>query len=314
MEEIYATTHESELRFISNCVLDYSNLETGGDYFGFWTKYGMPVIVFATGPGPQTSRSEVSFYQDIGYLHNTGNYVYENYKIKHIGSWHSHHRLGLEHPSGGDVNTMRNALSNGNLQRFFITICNIKDADTVKINGFLFSNEYSNFYRPVKWNIIERPSPIREKEINNSLFTSPKSQNATFVVDVVKKKIVNVSEHEKPALPENSFFNTKEGSEFLKKEFLKIKNHPECSDVEMVQNEDNTIGFTFKMESKDVEIRYPNDFSSANPNPIVIERENGGAVKTHNIESNKEKKHFIKPFDLIKEMRKMLFGFIIDHK
>lgn len=314
MNELIATAYQSELSFIANCVLDYPDLETGGDYFGFWNKYGMPVVVFVTGPGPETSRSTTSFYQDIGYLHKTGNYINNNHALEHIGSWHSHHKLGIDQPSGGDVNTMRNALSNPNLKRFFISICNIKGSNKVKINGFLFSNEFDRFYKQVQWNVIEQTSPIRAQENNNPLFTKPNTQKTIFTVDTVRKRIDNATEREKVSLTQNSFFETPEGRDFLKNEFSKIQNDPECRDVEIIQNDDKTIGITFKCENRDIEIRYPNDFSKENPNPQIIEKENDRVIKVHTIESNSEKKYFVKRFDIFKEFRRVIFGFHVERK
>jgi hypothetical protein len=42
-----AIIYQSELDYISRCVLDYPNIETGGDLFGFWTYSGFPVIQYA---------------------------------------------------------------------------------------------------------------------------------------------------------------------------------------------------------------------------------------------------------------------------
>ncbi|MDR3695779.1 hypothetical protein [Mucilaginibacter sp.] len=314
MNELVATAYQSELNFIANCVSDYPDLETGGDYFGFWTKHGMPVVVFVTGPGPETSRSTTSFYQDISYLHKTGNYINNNHALEHIGSWHSHHRLGLDQPSGGDVNTMRNALRMPNLNRFFISICNIRETNTVKINGFLFSNDFNRNYKQVLWNVIEQISPIRSQENNNPIFTKPTSQKTPFIVDLARNKVEDAKESQKISFVQNSFFETKEGQEFLKNEFLKIQNDPDCSDVEIIQNDDKTFGITFKCENKDIEIRYPNDFSKENPNPLILEKENEKIIKTHIIESDSEKKYFITRFDIFKEFRRMIFGFHIERK
>ena len=41
----------SEMDYISRCILDYTNIETGGQLFGYWTEDGTPVVLFAIGPG-----------------------------------------------------------------------------------------------------------------------------------------------------------------------------------------------------------------------------------------------------------------------
>lgn len=273
MNEIVATSYQSELDFIARCVLDYPNLETGGDYFGFWNKHGLPVVLFVTGPGPRTNRSATSFYQDIEYLHKTGNYLHDNYAIEHIGSWHSHHVLGLEQPSSGDINTMRNTFVIKKLTRFFITICNIRQECKVKIGGFLFSTNYRNFYEEVKWNVIEQISPFRTYEHSNLLFPEPRNQTAIFQVYPAEKRLHNATEPEKVVLSQNSYFETQEGRAFLQSEFLKIQNHPDCKDVELLQNEDKTLAIAFKFNNENIEVRYPSDFSKDNLNLEIIEKD-----------------------------------------
>jgi hypothetical protein len=60
-----AQIYHGELEFISECVMHYPNVETGGDFFGFWSKEGNPRIQYVIGPGDGTSRTGASFYQDI---------------------------------------------------------------------------------------------------------------------------------------------------------------------------------------------------------------------------------------------------------
>src|ERR1035437_2290375 len=175
-----AIIYQSELDFMSRCVIDYPNLETGGDFFGFWTKEGHPVVQFVIGPGKGTTRTSTSFYQDIEYLKECGKFLNGKYGLEHIGGWHSHHRLALAHPSGGDVNTMRNALRNGNIERFLISICNIESESDVTINGFLFSRENPKDYNFCKWHILDEKSPIREtiNKSNTNLFISPEAKRS----------------------------------------------------------------------------------------------------------------------------------------
>jgi hypothetical protein len=86
-----AKIYHSELEFIAKCVRQYPELETGGDYFGFWSQDSIPVIQYALGPGDATDRTSVSFYQDIGYLKACGSLLNSRFGLEHIGAWHSHH-------------------------------------------------------------------------------------------------------------------------------------------------------------------------------------------------------------------------------
>lgn len=55
-----AYIYKSKLDFISRCILDYKNIETGGQLFGYWTADGSPVVVYAIGPGSQANHHDIS--------------------------------------------------------------------------------------------------------------------------------------------------------------------------------------------------------------------------------------------------------------
>ena len=152
------------------------------------------------------------------------------------------------------------------------------------------------------------------QESKNGLFTKPKYQKGVFRIAPAQQRHSGKLESEKPELSKDSYFETASGREFLKKEFAKIQSHPDCKDVELIQNEDKTIGITFLFENKEVEVRYPNDFSEENPNPMIIEKDKDNVVKTHIIPADEEKRYFRNPFDLFNEFRKIIFGFIIEKK
>src|SRR4051812_13795577 len=101
-----AVIYESELEFIANCVMDYPDIETGGDLFGFWTHSGYPSIQYIIGPGPKSNRTSTAFYQDKDYLIEMGRLLREKFGLQHIGEWHSHHQMNLNHPSSGDKRTI----------------------------------------------------------------------------------------------------------------------------------------------------------------------------------------------------------------
>lgn len=41
--------YKSELDFISRCILDYPNIETGGELLGFWSNQGVPIVLYVIG-------------------------------------------------------------------------------------------------------------------------------------------------------------------------------------------------------------------------------------------------------------------------
>jgi hypothetical protein len=97
---------EDERAQIEKWVALKDNIETGGDLFGLWVNSYTAVVQFVLGPGQNCKRTAVSFYQDIEYLREAGNYLTQQHGLCNIGQWHSHHRLSLTRPSGGDENTV----------------------------------------------------------------------------------------------------------------------------------------------------------------------------------------------------------------
>lgn len=159
---------KSELDYISRCILDYKNIETGGQLFGYWTESGIPVVVYAIGPGPGANHQITFFNQDVRYLLNVGNELKHRYGLHHIGEWHSHHQLGLARPSGHDTRTMITTIREKGLGRFLLCIGNCDETST-SLNGFLCDE---NTCTEKEWDIIYSDSPLRmeiDRALNNIL-------------------------------------------------------------------------------------------------------------------------------------------------
>lgn len=155
-----AIIYQSELDYISRCILDYPNLETGGQLFGFWTNTGTPIVAYAIGPGIDAQHNPTSFYQDIKYLTSIGKYLGNQFGLQHVGEWHSHHQLDLAHPSGGDVRSMQGGLSTPGFPRMLLCIGNCFSGKT-EINAFNFHKNSPQKYLHAEWNILEPESPYR---------------------------------------------------------------------------------------------------------------------------------------------------------
>ncbi len=155
-----AMIYRSELDYISRCILDYKNIETGGQLFGYWTSTGIPVVLYALGPGKYANHRETFFNQDLKYLETVGNYLLEKYGLQHIGEWHSHHQLGLAQPSGHDASTMVNNISRLHLRRFLLCIGNCTEQYST-LNAFSFHEDHGYHYIQSRWSIKECTSPFR---------------------------------------------------------------------------------------------------------------------------------------------------------
>ncbi len=160
-----ALVYEDEAKRIANLTLQYPDIETGGSLFGYWTHSGSPIISIASGPGCDSRHHRTSFYQDEAYLHDLGTMLYDQHGLQHVGEWHSHHRMGLNEPSQGDVNTILSGMHQMGWSRFLLLITTIKDPEVglVLENYFLFSK---NKAEPEPLRILTLPgsSPFRATE------------------------------------------------------------------------------------------------------------------------------------------------------
>ena len=136
--------YDSELKFLKWLVMQKPHIETGGDLFGLWQDKDTAVVQFILGPGQNCSRTTTSFHQDIEYLANGGQYLTTHGGLCNIGEWHSHHRIGLREPSGGDKNTVWQNLPLVSGGRFLLFIANIEDSfsgTSVDVHCFLFNSK-----------------------------------------------------------------------------------------------------------------------------------------------------------------------------
>lgn len=137
---------------------DYG-LETGGQFFGYTSWEGTPVVAYVLGPGPHAQHSPAFFRQDESYLVQEGNRLIHIGKLTQIGEWHSHHRLGLSTPSGHDAQSMMRTIRlNHKMHRYLLSIATCNDT-TVAATPFMFN---ADGYETWRWEIIPGESPIRK--------------------------------------------------------------------------------------------------------------------------------------------------------
>lgn len=207
-----AIIYKSEFDYISRCILDFTNIETGGQLFGFWTAEGVPVVLYAIGPGHHANHQSVFFNQDVDYLTRVGRPIVEHFGLQHIGEWHSHHQLGLAQPSTHDAHTMQSTIEEKHLGRFLLCIGNCTNTSST-LNAFNFT-EYSPKFVKAQWCIKDIDSPFREK-IDNEL--------APFLVHprTVQGNMENIYSTESqqnlpPEYKDSYWFSIKENRQILK--------------------------------------------------------------------------------------------------
>lgn len=150
--------YQSELDYLSKCILESPQIETGGNLFGLWTPFGIPFIHYVVGPGPNAIHNPTHFRQDYNFLERNADLLVEEHALHHIGSWHSHHSLGLDHPSPGDSESTFSGMQECKLSSFILLIGNYRKGKST-INAFrYFSN---GTFVKLKWVILKGTSPIR---------------------------------------------------------------------------------------------------------------------------------------------------------
>ena len=267
-----ALIYQSELDYISQCILDYPEIETGGDLFGFWTYSGFPVIQYVIGPGPNTYRTGTFFKQDKDFLIQNGNYLNRKHGLQHLGNWHSHHQLGLPHPSSHDSNTINKAIEDNSLKQFFLIIGSI-ERSTTNINGFQYLLGQGTAYTHAPWVILNEVSPIRKDILCDQrleLYYEPISQEAR-IGKLFTTSLKSSTTYYEP-LEENSsvWFSLREGKEFIRKtlsDFEKIDLRPK-----MFKTSNNQ--FIFNLDN--VKIIFPLGFPNENPNYVSSDNSQKG--------------------------------------
>ena len=275
-----ALIYKSELDYISRCVLDYPNIETGGDLFGFWTHSGYPVIQYVIGPGPNANHQSTFFNQDGNYLSEIGNKLRETHGLQHIGEWHSHHQLGLAEPSGHDISTVCKAITQYNLSNFFLVITNIRD-NSSSVNGFMFNKEKGRDFDYAGWVILESHSPIRQDfDLKyQDLVYQPRTKEASLL-DLSKATLNNLE-----------FFKPEYSSEYWlseKSNHLVLKGIIEAlgrfvANVQVFQrNDDKTIYLEFHKDNKEYVVIFPIDFPKTNL--IILDKTENKSIEGVNWE------------------------------
>ena len=258
--EKFATIYKQDLEYISRCILDFPDIETGGDFFGFWNNLGLPVILYVTGPGKNCYRHSTFFKQDLDFLIDVGNSVYSLFGLQHIGSWHSHHKLSLAVPSYHDCNTMANAININNLDKFFMILGNITDNGGTTINGFLFDKYNKTNYLETEWKVLHSNNIIGnsiDKDLEKHLVYIPKTKKP-LLVDL---KIVKGKQNEvfKLDFEPYSWLASNKGKEELKEIFSWF--NMRFSDAKMFISKAKDL----ELKAENISILFKHDFPNSHP-------------------------------------------------
>ena len=116
--------------------------ETGGRVIGTFEEHRGKIAIQITGiieAGPQARRSAVSFFQDGEYQEQVFRKIETDHReIEHLGNWHTHHVNGLQHLSGGDIETYHRTANhrNHNAPFFFALLVTAKHRSPDPLNRY----------------------------------------------------------------------------------------------------------------------------------------------------------------------------------
>ena len=153
---------ESELRAIAAEASAWS-IETGGDLFGRWNE--APTILLATKAGPNAERNNTHFRLDVDYLRHLSGILADDWALRYFGDWHSHHRLGLSSPSGGDQKRILGLAARNQftaMAEIIVTLEDTRSEPLVRIHPWLYDLSARTGPQPLRLKVLPGMSPIRQ--------------------------------------------------------------------------------------------------------------------------------------------------------
>jgi hypothetical protein len=191
---------------------------------GLWTHGGRPVVLLALPPGPEARHESMHFADDIEHFRSTSALMHEQFGMQPIGTWHSHHGLGLDEPSAGDVNQVRSITGKNGIQRWMEIITThdgagrrnhgnrrggwphprrggVDTAVSIKINCFFYSCAPSGERIRSAVRVIPGPSPLRQALIGRNCLSGSALgyQGWTFPMEHIQYDRLEAAAPQKPA-------------------------------------------------------------------------------------------------------------------
>ena len=261
---INALIYAGELDRIAGWTKEYPDRETGGEFFGFFTRSGAPVVQLVLGPAPDSQHEYTSFYQSKDFLVDEAKLLTSTHGLQHLGCWHSHHQLGLAIPSSGDENTVINALRVHKLPSFLLGITNLQRKNVteqdfdVNLGGFIFTQEQAD-YTECYWVVLPGESPIRTslQPLESEFFIDPQlasdwkvKRSSLSATTTVTTTPVQISDR--------VWYSNPDGLALLKSIYEQFTaGFQSCA---MSRTEDEAIYFTFDRQGQTWRVELPHDF------------------------------------------------------
>ena len=142
----YLQLFADDMRLMAAQAYRWGQVETGGTLYGLWSHAGRPVILLATPQGPGACNETTHFAQDPDHVYQVTQQLQQQFGLQYIGNWHSHHSLGLDHPSGGDVEQVHRVAGKSNMSRM-VQIIFTRTREATSSGADRFSGGDSSFAR-----------------------------------------------------------------------------------------------------------------------------------------------------------------------
>jgi transcriptional regulator with XRE-family HTH domain len=187
----FLITWESELRAIAAEASAWT-IETGGDLFGRW--HDVPTVLLATKAGPAAQRNHAHFRLDVDYLRELSETMATDWALRYFGDWHSHHKLGLMAPSGGDRRRITNIAGRNqftNMAEIIVTLDDNRDEPIVRIHPWIYDlSSKQDLPVPLRIRVLPGLSPIRQALLTRKALPE-QDFNAWEKIPVQKLRIGN---------------------------------------------------------------------------------------------------------------------------
>ena len=171
--------YESELQAIGQESASW-DFETGGDLFGIWGE--IPIVYLATKSGPNSVRDHAHFRLDVDYLIKLSIQLEKDWGLRYFGDWHSHHRLGLLTPSGGDKARIQRLAEKNEFREmaeFIITFSPSYSADqAIHVHPYAYLHLPSDRITDIVPIVLSGTSPVRDVLMREGLL--PDQQLDTY--------------------------------------------------------------------------------------------------------------------------------------
>lgn len=170
---------ESELRAIA-AETSVWTIETGGDLFGRWQD--TPTVYLATKVGPKAIRDTAHFRLDVDYLRQLSETLASDWGVRYFGDWHSHHRLRLTEPSGGDRGRIcglgrRNHFAS--MAEIIVTVEGSARDQIIRVHPWLYDLSGDQISPlPLGIKVLQGLSPIRQALLSSG--TLPEQEFASW--------------------------------------------------------------------------------------------------------------------------------------